>query len=200
MGRMHDRSTGGRWGGPVREGSVSAFWASVVAGVRGGRTTSSFGSGGAFRAALGADTGPGPLFTTGPGGVVLRIGIGAKAECGVGDDFHGGVLHRTQPVIRRPDVVGVPECGPGYRAPCAARTSQELVEVPSCAAACSTWAFRLSGRRREMRAVPSSSGGAGGGGGGGGTGDRKSTRLNSSHVARSYDVFCLKTKKQARKK
>src|SRR5690625_6593173 len=28
-----------------------------------------------------------------------------------------------------------------------------------------------------------------------GDGDRKSTRLNSSHVAISYAVFCLKTKK-----
>src|SRR5437660_5536814 len=30
--------------------------------------------------------------------------------------------------------------------------------------------------------------------------DRKSTRLNSSHVAISYAVFCLKKKKQKRKK
>src|SRR5207253_6883307 len=30
-----------------------------------------------------------------------------------------------------------------------------------------------------------------------GKGDRKSTRLNSSHVAISYAVFCLKKKKQA---
>src|SRR5690625_7237985 len=29
-------------------------------------------------------------------------------------------------------------------------------------------------------------------------GDRKSTRLNSSHVAISYAVFCLKKKKQVR--
>src|SRR5690625_5646711 len=29
-------------------------------------------------------------------------------------------------------------------------------------------------------------------------GDRKSTRLNSSHVAISYAVFCLKKKKKAR--
>src|SRR5690625_2253245 len=32
-----------------------------------------------------------------------------------------------------------------------------------------------------------------------GTGDRKSTRLNSSHVAISYAVFCLKTKIQTNK-
>src|SRR5690606_42154870 len=30
----------------------------------------------------------------------------------------------------------------------------------------------------------------------GGTTDRKSTRLNSSHVKKSYAVFCLKKKKQ----
>src|SRR5437660_9649382 len=30
--------------------------------------------------------------------------------------------------------------------------------------------------------------------------DRKSTRLNSSHVAISYAVFCLKKKKQSRKR
>src|SRR5207253_9766446 len=32
------------------------------------------------------------------------------------------------------------------------------------------------------------------------TGDRKSTRLNSSHVAISYAVFCLKKKKKKHKK
>src|SRR5438477_9817182 len=31
---------------------------------------------------------------------------------------------------------------------------------------------------------------------GGGTGDRKSTRLNSSHMSISYAVFCLKKKKK----
>src|SRR5207249_8189445 len=31
---------------------------------------------------------------------------------------------------------------------------------------------------------------------GAGTGDRKSTRLNSSHVSISYAVFCLKKKKK----
>src|SRR5437660_6109181 len=31
-------------------------------------------------------------------------------------------------------------------------------------------------------------------------GDRKSTRLNSSHVAISYAVFCLKKKKHTKKK
>src|SRR5436309_8278903 len=32
------------------------------------------------------------------------------------------------------------------------------------------------------------------------TGDRKSTRLNSSHVKISYAVFCLKKKKKKKKK
>src|SRR5690625_6264975 len=42
------------------------------------------------------------------------------------------------------------------------------------------------------------SGAAGGGSGAAGPpgGDRKSTRLNSSHVAISYAVFCLKKKQQ----
>src|SRR5699024_9081123 len=33
----------------------------------------------------------------------------------------------------------------------------------------------------------------------GGLGDRKSTRLNSSHVSISYAVFCLKKKKETKK-
>src|SRR5690349_23141591 len=37
-------------------------------------------------------------------------------------------------------------------------------------------------------------------GGGTGRGDRKSTRLNSSHVEISYAVFCLKKKKKKKKK
>src|SRR5699024_12680341 len=36
-----------------------------------------------------------------------------------------------------------------------------------------------------------------GGGGGSFGGDRKSTRLNSSHVSISYAVFCLKKKKKS---
>src|SRR5439155_8746653 len=36
--------------------------------------------------------------------------------------------------------------------------------------------------------------------GGADVADRKSTRLNSSHVAISYAVFCLKKKKKTRKK
>src|SRR5690606_41696564 len=35
-------------------------------------------------------------------------------------------------------------------------------------------------------------------GGGGGGADRKSTRLNSSHVKISYAVFCLKKKKETK--
>src|SRR6266481_7314193 len=33
-----------------------------------------------------------------------------------------------------------------------------------------------------------------------GAGDRKSTRLNSSHSSKSYDVFCLKKKKKKQKR
>src|SRR5262245_62436366 len=46
-------------------------------------------------------------------------------------------------------------------------------------------------------------GGAGGGGAGGGSAggrDRKSTRLNSSHLGISYAVFCLKKKKKKKQK
>src|SRR5436309_16015544 len=61
----------------------------------------------------------------------------------------------------------------------------------------------------RSRAVRSGvAGGCGGGAcGGGGSGggrilrkDRKSTRLNSSHVKISYAVFCLKKKKKKKKK
>src|SRR5215208_7716794 len=44
----------------------------------------------------------------------------------------------------------------------------------------------------RLQSRPGAPGAAGGGE------DRKSTRLNSSHVAISYAVFCLKKKKQAR--
>src|SRR3712207_8558597 len=44
------------------------------------------------------------------------------------------------------------------------------------------------GNCRDLR------GGVGGGGGGTYAGDRKSTRLNSSHANISYAVFCLKKK------
>src|SRR5690625_6506856 len=50
-----------------------------------------------------------------------------------------------------------------------------------------------------LGAVITTQGGTAGGehpaGGGPSLGDRKSTRLNSSHVAISYAVFCLKKKK-----
>src|SRR2546426_12777741 len=45
---------------------------------------------------------------------------------------------------------------------------------------------RRPGRRRAARDVSRERGGAG---------DRKSTRLNSSHLVISYAVFCLKKKK-----
>src|SRR5690349_24596940 len=49
--------------------------------------------------------------------------------------------------------------------------------------------LRRSGCRRGSRARPGTSGGP----------DRKSTRLNSSHVEISYAVFCLKKKKKKKK-
>src|SRR5256885_12095443 len=62
---------------------------------------------------------------------------------------------------------------------------------------------RLAGAGGAGR-VPERGAGAGGAGGGGqaaalrahGRGDRKSTRLNSSHLVISYAVFCLKKKKK----
>src|SRR5256885_8091551 len=47
-----------------------------------------------------------------------------------------------------------------------------------------------------MQPLPSTSPATGPGGGNGQTGDRKSTRLNSSHLVISYAVFCLKKKKK----
>src|SRR5437660_9169206 len=46
-------------------------------------------------------------------------------------------------------------------------------------------------RRRSPRCPPAAAAAAG---------DRKSTRLNSSHVAISYAVFCLKKKKKKKNK
>src|SRR5436309_15669077 len=50
---------------------------------------------------------------------------------------------------------------------------------------------RRARRKRRRRATASRAGRAG---------DRKSTRLNSSHVKISYAVFCLKKKKKEKKK
>src|SRR5438067_7101431 len=52
----------------------------------------------------------------------------------------------------------------------------------------------LSGRRRIFADPPVQ------GNGGAAAPDRKSTRLNSSHVSISYAVFCLKKKKKKHKK
>src|SRR5690349_23865134 len=59
-----------------------------------------------------------------------------------------------------------------------------------------------AGRCPRLRAAPARPrrGGVGGGGARPGPGDRKSTRLNSSHVEISYAVFCLKKKKKKKKK
>src|SRR5439155_2138805 len=53
---------------------------------------------------------------------------------------------------------------------------------------------RVVSAARALRDVPRREQGSGRGGGD--VGDRKSTRLNSSHVAISYAVFCLKKKKK----
>src|SRR2546427_7878243 len=49
--------------------------------------------------------------------------------------------------------------------------------------------------RTQFQAAP-----GGGGTGSGGVGDRKSTRLNSSHSQISYAVFCLKKKKRSERR
>src|SRR5690606_41868444 len=61
------------------------------------------------------------------------------------------------------------------------------VERPGPAAGAGGDRRRLRGRRRAR---------SDGGGGGPVPQDRKSTRLNSSHVKISYAVFCLKKKKK----
>src|SRR5690606_40651776 len=94
--------------------------------------------------------------------------------------------------IRDFHVTGVQTCAlpispPAGRAPSAARRSppgQGNRRPPAARAAasdrpCSPPADAATGSRRES--VPA---------------DRKSTRLNSSHVKISYAVFCLKKKKQ----
>src|SRR5437868_8495523 len=63
------------------------------------------------------------------------------------------------------------------------------------------WQTRCRARRRQLRRSrrPASSRSPGRRrrrGVRGGSGDRKSTRLNSSHVSISYAVFCLKKKKK----
>src|SRR5438876_5939444 len=65
-----------------------------------------------------------------------------------------------------------------------------------------TTLFRSSGERaaglesaRLSSSVDSFAGGARSGSANGGGGDRKSTRLNSSHPSISYAVFCLKKEK-----
>src|SRR3712207_8723766 len=55
-------------------------------------------------------------------------------------------------------------------------------------------ASRDAGEPQEDQRGDDERAGAGAGSGGGGAGDRKSTRLNSSHANISYAVFCLKQK------
>src|SRR5689334_24002739 len=57
----------------------------------------------------------------------------------------------------------------------------------------------VAGRFSASTAGANVPGGAGNPDSSGGGGDRKSTRLNSSHSSISYAVFCLKKKKKADK-
>src|SRR5690606_41296948 len=63
--------------------------------------------------------------------------------------------------------------------------------------------YQAAGERAQRPGVPGNAEGgargeeAGTKGVAGGAGDRKSTRLNSSHVKISYAVFCLQKKKRA---
>src|SRR5439155_14787045 len=59
-----------------------------------------------------------------------------------------------------------------------------------------TTLFRSSNGPRSPRPRPAARGGSAEGPGPRYRSDRKSTRLNSSHVAISYAVFCLKKKKK----
>src|SRR5436305_7811352 len=63
---------------------------------------------------------------------------------------------------------------------------------PGC---CRRWRPASGDRGRPVRGRPLRRGGGAGTAALVGSGDRKSTRLNSSHVRISYAVFCLKKKK-----
>src|SRR5690242_21307318 len=62
----------------------------------------------------------------------------------------------------------------------------EYRRIPAQAADASGRSDSSSARNRDVRQLDS----------GGNGGDRKSTRLNSSHMSISYAVFCLKKKKK----
>src|SRR5690625_1457688 len=69
-------------------------------------------------------------------------------------------------------------------------TAKRLGEDGEEATDAQLWALPRRGEARELASRPGGFGGLRLAGG-----DRKSTRLNSSHVASSYAVFCLKEKK-----
>src|SRR5690348_17571293 len=69
------------------------------------------------------------------------------------------------------------------------------MRLPCGALSFAEWAPRLHGSRRcHIRVQESDLAGQPGALGDGAFGDRKSTRLNSSHPSISYAVFCLKKK------
>src|SRR5699024_12019244 len=79
--------------------------------------------------------------------------------------------------------------------------------LPICVLACPFFSDRQEGQGQAQRedhgrvghvtriGPDHAHGSPSGADGGGGVEDRKSTRLNSSHVSRSYAVFCLKKKR-----
>src|SRR5690606_41058048 len=78
------------------------------------------------------------------------------------------------PILIGGDVVSLPES----LFPCAVSRLNTVLPVVGCTTR--SGIFRFSGRRRGAVFTP----------------DRKSTRLNSSHVKISYAVFCLKKKQR----
>src|SRR5947199_7093742 len=62
--------------------------------------------------------------------------------------------------------------------------------IPAAAASCTAPRSKATRGRRDLSRS--------GNGGGANATDRKSTRLNSSHLGISYAVFCLKKKKKQR--
>src|SRR5262245_47763997 len=86
---------------------------------------------------------------------------------------------------------GAPHREPGEHGPCPRRPAHALEPAGRRARGGNS-------RDPESAARHARAGGAAGRAGRGQGGDRKSTRLNSSHLGISYAVFCLKKKKKKR--
>src|SRR5205814_8848470 len=98
---------------------------------------------------------------------------------------HHRALH-SFPTRRSSDLPSADDWGasPGEPEAAPAATPPATSTAPAAAA--------LSGAAAATPAAATPAAGQGSGGGG----DRKSTRLNSSHLGISYAVFCLKKKKK----